>query len=208
MSLVGSEASVHDDSFEDLDLDAQDVSDHEREDVLTQNTSGSVVFPPGDAFYISDPQFPIHISQPSAVGSILVDIEPTSSDESEYENFRLDDAFAFAANSVRLSGAVAHDDSNMDEIYPFAWALDGRRIGENSANTTRPNSPSLFTVSVRGVDSLTLPPDTHAHTHTHACTHAHTYMYTQRTHTHTHTHTHSPRHTHTHTHPHTHTHSL
>ena len=176
MSLVGNEASVHDDSFEDLDLDTQDASDHEREDVLTQNTSGSVTFPPGDAFYISDPQFPLHIQQPT-VGSILVDIEPTSSDESDYENFRLDDAFAFAANSVRLGGAIAHDDSNMDEIYPFAWALDGRRIGENSTNTTRPNSPSLFTVSVRRMDYLTSapppppPPPPHPHTHTHTHTH-------------------------------------
>lgn len=135
--VTGGDASVHEDSFEDLELDSQDMPSQEGEGELIQNTSGPVSF--------QEAPFAIHIQQQGVTGSIMVDIEPTSSDESEFENFPLDDPFTFAPN-VRLGGTVTQDDGNMDEIYPFAWALDGRRIGENTTNT-RPNSPSLFTVS-------------------------------------------------------------
>lgn len=135
--VAGGDASVHEDSFEDLELDSQDMPSQEGEGELIQNTSGPVSF--------QEAPFAIHIQQQGVTGSIMVDIEPTSSDESEFENFPLDDPFTFAPN-IRLGGTVTQDDGNMDEIYPFAWALDGRRIGENTTNT-RPNSPSLFTVS-------------------------------------------------------------
>ena len=137
--VAGGDASIHDDSFEDLELDTQDVPSQEGDGELIQNTSRPVTF--------QNAPFAIHIQPQGVTGSFMVDmdIEPTSSDESEFENFPLDDPYTFPPN-VRLGATVTQDDGNMDEIYPFAWALDGRRIGENTTNT-RPNSPSLFTVS-------------------------------------------------------------
>ena len=38
-----------------------------------------------------------------------------------------------------------------DNIYPFAWALDGRRIGESSNSSFRSDSPSHFLVRRSGI---------------------------------------------------------
>ena len=75
---------------------------------------------------------------------ILIDFA-SSSDE--------DDLFADPALLGRGTGrhgnADGDDDSSFGDIYPYAWALDGRRIGENMP-LARPASPSSsFMVSTQ-----------------------------------------------------------
>lgn len=45
------------------------------------------------------------------------------------------------------------DASSPDNIYPFAWALDGRRIGESSNSSSRRDSPFMvrLTEFIRGI---------------------------------------------------------
>ena len=45
--------------------------------------------------------------------------------------------------------AVGGEDASVDDIYPFAWALDGRRIGENPNTVLRSDSPTSYLVSAK-----------------------------------------------------------
>ena len=68
---------------------------------------------------------------------IVLDLDPTSSDE----DFEYDDVIAPRV-SVGLGRETIDDD--VDDIYPFAWALDGRRIADGSPSHTRAETPTSF----------------------------------------------------------------
>ena len=53
-------------------------------------------------------------------------------------------------------GSQHHRGEGVGDIYPFAWALDGRRIGENTP-VVRPQSPTSSFVSYTFF-SFYLPP--------------------------------------------------
>ena len=72
-------------------------------------------------------------------------IDNESSDEDE------DDPFSdLMDNGLGRNGSdISHDvDDPMEGIYPYAWALDARRIGENTP-VIRPTSPTSSFVSYR-----------------------------------------------------------
>lgn len=76
---------------------------------------------------------------PLLVDNIRMDFaEVSSSDE--------DDPF----DMIGMGGRRGNNDRDGDplgEVYPYAWALDGRRIGENTP-VIRPSSPTSSFVSV------------------------------------------------------------
>ncbi len=76
-----------------------------------------------------------------------LDSESSSEEDGHHEQDYLE---VVGRESGSTGGAIEED--NMDAVYPFAWALDGRRIGENGvAGTGRAESPnSLAAMSVVG----------------------------------------------------------
>ena len=64
--------------------------------------------------------------------------ENSSSDE--------DDPFDMIGMGGRRGGTDRDGDA-LGEVYPYAWALDGRRIGENTP-VVRPSSPTSSFVSI------------------------------------------------------------
>ena len=69
---------------------------------------------------------------------IFLDLDPSSSDD---ESIMIEFPPGSMLHRSGSQGGNTEGD-NIDDIYPFAWALDGRRIGENSDATARPSSPS------------------------------------------------------------------
>ena len=86
------------------------------------------------------PSFITELSLPPEVaGEIFLDLdpEPSSSDDDSIIEFPPDSVL----HGTSGPGGTTEGD-NIDDIYPFAWALDGRRIGENSDAGARPTSPT------------------------------------------------------------------
>lgn len=86
------------------------------------------------------PSFIREISLPPEVtGEIFLDLdpEPSTSDDDSIIEFPPDSVL----HGTPGQGGTTEGD-NIDNIYPFAWALDGRRIGENSDAGARPASPT------------------------------------------------------------------
>ena len=77
-------------------------------------------------------------------GDIFLDLDPSSSDDESITEF----AHGSVLHRSASQGGTNEGD-NIDNIYPFAWALDGRRIGENSDASARPTSPNGAIVSDR-----------------------------------------------------------
>ena len=79
---------------------------------------------------------------PEITGEMFLDLDPSSSDDESIMEFPPGSVL----HRTHGQGGTTEGD-NIDDIYPFAWALDGRRIGENSdANNARPTSPSGATI--------------------------------------------------------------
>ena len=73
---------------------------------------------------------------------IFLDLDPTSSDE--------DADFPPMTNHIFLpnqhGAGNLNGEENIDDIYPFAWALDGRRFGEGGNRSTHPNSSHDYSI--------------------------------------------------------------
>ena len=84
------------------------------------------------------PSFVTELSLPAEVtGEIFLDLDPSSSDDESIVEFPPGSML----HRTGSHGGTTEGD-NVDDIYPFAWALDGRRIGENSDSNARPSSPT------------------------------------------------------------------
>lgn len=73
---------------------------------------------------------------------VFLDLDTTSSSDGEYGQ---------GGEAYLEVGGVGRstEEENLDTIYPFAWALDGRRIGENGAATSgRAESPNSMTAPI------------------------------------------------------------
>ena len=135
MSLSAN-SSMMDDSFEELEEDGHELSDqdNERERIsfsAGMNTSGVR----HHRYHIET----VHLG--GAVDGDLIDL--TSSDE-EYPLY--DHPYVVPRANWSVGQGSTQEEGNVDEIYPFAWALDGRRIGEQNTNVHRPHSPNSFMV--------------------------------------------------------------
>ena len=75
-------------------------------------------------------------------GELFLDLDSSSDDDSIQ-----DIPHGSVLHRSASQGGTTEGD-NIDNIYPFAWALDGRRIGENSDASARPTSPNGAMVSV------------------------------------------------------------
>ena len=98
---------------------------------------GSLQFPlePTAASYASQ----IH-------GEVFLDLDSTSSSEDQYPPRHV--LFEWGAEEVE-PGRVGVDNDNLGSIYTHAWALDGRRIGENGqAMSGRADSPNSITAPI------------------------------------------------------------
>ncbi len=72
------------------------------------------------------------------VDNITMDFTENSSSDD-------DDPFDMIGMGGRRGG-TDRDGDTLGEVYPYAWALDGRRIGENTP-VVRPSSPTSSFVS-------------------------------------------------------------
>ena len=85
----------------------------------------------------------VYLPQAYSPEEILIDFASSSDEEDLFA-----DPALLGRGAGRHGNADGDEDSNFGEIYPYAWALDGRRIGENMP-LARPASPSSsFMVSV------------------------------------------------------------
>ena len=121
---------VEEESFDELDLESQEIPTNEgRDDEPSSSRAGYAgVGGMGGGYHYH------HGGLDEA--EILIDLDPTSSDE-EY----------VAVPMPTLATVGVAEEQSTEEIYPFAWALDGRRIGE-SETAVRPGSPSVQTFSL------------------------------------------------------------
>ena len=155
---------LQEDSFDDLEIESQEIPTNEGRD---EPSSSRTAFAGGGYHFH-------HNVLDNADAEILIDLDPTSSDE---------DYVAVPMPTLAPVGVAAEREQNAEEIYPFAWALDGRRIGESESNV-RPGSPSVQTFSLVGHYTYTYIPHapwqpyvlthqgTHTMEHTHKCTHS------------------------------------
>ncbi len=78
-------------------------------------------------------------------GEIFLDLDTDNSDEDDYA-FSFAEADDFPPLHGGLRGRGGAVEENTEEIYPFSWALDGRRFGERNPTNNRPSSPSSYVV--------------------------------------------------------------
>ena len=103
----------------------------------------------------------ISVDPPTFSGGVLpnevfLDLDSeSSSDEDVYRQHEQDYLEVVGRES---GGGVGHlEEDNLDTIYPFAWALDGRRIGENGVGGAgRSESPN--SLAAMSMVSVTPPP--------------------------------------------------
>jgi len=73
---------------------------------------------------------------------VFLDLDSeSSSDEDVYRQHEQDYLEVVGRESGGGAGHV--DEDNLDSIYPFAWALDGRRIGENGVSWIFPQAAGM-----------------------------------------------------------------
>ena len=85
----------------------------------------------------------LHVDPPSYSATlhneVFLDLDSESSSDDDIYRQQEQDYLEVVG---RESGAGPEED-NLDTVYPFAWALDGRRIGENGvAGAGRAESPN------------------------------------------------------------------
>ena len=134
------------DSFDELEIESQEIPTNEGRDTEPSSSRTAYAGGGGGAYHFH------HGGLDEA--EILIDLDPTSSDE-EY--------VAVPMPTLAAVGVAGEQEQSTEEIYPFAWALDGRRIGE-SESAVRPGSPSVPTFSLVSSPHMIC---THTHTHTH-----------------------------------------
>lgn len=101
--------------------------------------------PPVASRFPIDPTSPPYSTQIHNGVFLNLDTNSSSSDGEVYANDYLVDWM-----DGGVAGGGANEDANPESVYMFAWALDGRRIGENGAGPTgradSPSSPLLVSV--------------------------------------------------------------
>ena len=120
---------LQEESFDDLDIESQEIPTNEGAGGGGEPSSSRTGYAGGGYHF--------HTNALDEA-EILIDLDPTSSDE-EY--------VAVPMPTLATMGVAAEQEQSTEEIYPFAWALDGRRIGESESNV-RPGSPSVPTFSL------------------------------------------------------------
>lgn len=85
----------------------------------------------------TSPPYSTHIHN-----GVFLDLDSTSSSEGELEGYPVI-THGILEDWVDREGGGANEEDNVDSVYMFAWALDGRRIGESgAANAGRSDSPN------------------------------------------------------------------
>ena len=97
------------------------------------DTTATLTFP-------IDPTSPPYSTQ--IHNGVFLDLDSTSSsDDNDYVLLNRD--YLGGAGWVGEETGGANEEDNVDNVYMYAWALDGRRIGESGATTTgRSASPT------------------------------------------------------------------
>ena len=90
----------------------------------------------------TSPPYSTHIHN-----GVFLDLDSTSS--SDYEGITVNAEALLDWEGQEGGGGGTHVEENPDSVYMFAWALDGRRIGEGGAgNTGRAESPNSITAPI------------------------------------------------------------
>ena len=85
----------------------------------------------------TSPPYTTHIHN-----EVFLDLDSESSSDNGYHPHNHD----YLELGGTAGGGERPEEDNLDTVYPFAWALDGRRIGENGvAATGRAESPNSIT---------------------------------------------------------------
>ena len=146
---ISQDSSKSIESMPEDDSSDEDFSDH---DIIegSRRRDGEfgllVAQAAGVRFAVRDPPLAIRLADAVRESEIVLDLDPTSSEEDEFsfEDQLVDRGLTFTPNAEPRG----EEGNLVEEMYPFAWALDGRRVGETIVSSNRPNSPSSFVVSV------------------------------------------------------------
>lgn len=94
-----------------------------------------------------DPTSPPYSTQ--IHNGVFLNLDSTSSSDEEGYHIHHPHDYLDWVDGGGVTVGVTNEDDNLDSVYMFAWALDGRRIGENGAGTGgRAESPNSITAPV------------------------------------------------------------